>query len=72
MAGPNLVNQTLLWMSEESSSLQQNPGCFDPAENIVQKYKYRVICIKALTPQTPPSGCLFHIIDNIIEDINHV
>ena len=71
MADANLVNQTLLWMSEESSSEQQNPGCFDPAENIVQKY-YRVICIKALTPQTPPSGCLFHIIDNIIEDINHV
>ena len=49
VAASNLVNQTLFWLSEKSSI----QGVLTPEKYFMKKL-YRVICIKGLTPQTPP------------------
>ena len=45
---------------------------FWPQKNILWKSCIGSFASRVSLPKLPPSGCLFHIIDNIIEDINHV
>ena len=69
VAAPNLVNQTLFWLSEKSSSLPGNLGCFDPRKifnkNIVSGHLHQ----GSHSPNSPRAGVCFTLLITLLRTL---